>query len=298
MFRAVKISEARKEIEMKKISYPVIILSMIFFIFVFGCLTLSSQTPLKILISNDDGIDAPGIAALFEKLSKIGTVTVAAPSQEASGASHSVTSRDPILVTETEKNGSKWFSITATPATCVRLALESLVKDRPDIVVSGINKGENLGTVTFYSATVGSAREAAMKGIPAIAAHFGRGKTMDYGPAAEFIADLVKKLKEKPMRPGTFLNVNVPNLPKDQIKGVMVVPQDTRPPYEFYEKRVNPLGQVYFWNTYKPLEPGQDKTDVWAFYNGYISISPLQIDQTSYPELKSFESLKFAPWTK
>jgi len=121
---------------------------------------------------------------------------------------------------------------------------------------------------------------------------------MDYGLAAEFIADLVKKLKEKPMRPGTFLNVNVPNLPKDQIKGVMVVPQDTRPPYEFYEKRVNPLGQVYFWNTYKPLEPGTDKTDVWAFYNGYISISPLQIDQTSYPELKPLESLKIAPWTK
>lgn len=283
---------------MRKKSYPVIILSAILLTFIFGGLSLSSQAPLKILLSNDDGIDAPGIAALFKTLSKIGTVTVAAPSQEASGTSHSVTSRDPIPVTETEKNGSKWFSITATPATCVRLALESLVKDQPDIVVSGINRGENLGTVTFYSATVGSAREAAMKGIPSIAAHFGRGKTMDYGLAAEFIADLVKSLREKPMRPGMFLNVNVPNLPKDKIRGVMVVPQDTRPPYEFYERRVNPLGQVYFWNTYKPLEPGQDKTDVWAFYNGYITISPLQVDQTSYPELKSLESLKIAAWTK
>ena len=259
---------------------------------------LSNETPLKILISNDDGIDAPGIAALFEHLSRIGTVTVAAPLQNTSGASHSVTSQDPILVTEQEKNGSKWYIIKAMPASCVRLALESLLKEPPDFVIMGINRGENVGTVTFYSATIGAAREAAFKGIPSIAVNLAKGKTMDYGPAAEFMVDLVRTLKDKHMKPGTFLNVNVPNLPKDQIKGVLVVPQDTRAPIEFYERRVNPSSQVYYWNQYKNHEPGTDKTDVWALYNGYISLTPLQIDQTDRGEVKALESLKIGGWKK
>ncbi len=258
----------------------------------------TSQAPLKILITNDDGFEAPGIAALFEHLSKIGIVTVAAPALESSGASHGVTSADPIFVRETEKNGSKWFVIKAVPATCVRLALESLLPEKPDIVVSGINRGQNMGTVTFYSATVGAAREAAFVGIPSIAVNLVRGKTMDYGPAAEFTADLVKSLKDKPIKPGTFLNVNVPNLPKDQIKGVLAVPQDLRAPIEFYEKRTNPSGQVYYWNSYKHLEAGTIKTDVWALSNGYITITPFSVDQTNYEELKKLDTLKIAGWKK
>jgi 5'-nucleotidase len=287
-----------KEIFMKRKSSLCIALHLVFSIFLVAGAQLFGQAPFKILISNDDGINAPGIAALFEKLSIIGTVTVAAPAQNSSGASHSMTFSEPILVMESEKNGSKWFSIKATPATCVRLALESLVSEKPDLIVTGINKGENLGTVTYYSGTVGCAREAAVKGIPAIAVSLANGPTMDYGPAAEFVADLVRKLKENSLKPGVFLVVNVPNLPQDQIKGLMVVPQDTRPSYEFYERRVNPSGQVYFWNTYKELEPGQDKTDVWALRNGYISIVPFQIDQTSFDELKSLESIKIGNWNK
>jgi len=282
---------------LKRKTYALVILNVIF-LFLVGGLPLSSQTPLKILISNDDGIDAPGIAALFEHLSRIGTVTVAAPPQNMSGASHSVTSQDPIFVTESEKNGSKWYVVKATPASCIRLALESLLKEPPDFVITGINRGENMGTVTFYSATNSAAREAAFKGIPAIAVNLARGQNMDYGPAAEFIVDLVRALKDKPMKPGTFLNVNVPNLPKDQIKGVMVAPQDLRAPIEFYEKGVNPSGQVYYWNSYKHHEPGTDKTDVWALRNGYITITPFQIDQTDRGEAKALESLKIGGWKK
>lgn len=283
---------------MKRLTGRIIVCGMIFLALMGLGAPLSSQTPLKILISNDDGYDAPGLAAVVEQLSKIGTVIVAASSQDASGASHSVTSMDPILVTEETKNGIKWFNIKATPATCVRLALENLLAEKPDFVITGINRGENMGTVSFYSATVGAAREAAFKGIPAIAVNLARGEKMDYGVAAEFIVDLVKTLKDKPLKPGTFLNVNVPNLPKDQIKGVLVVPQDLRATIEFYEKRVNPSGQVYYWKSYKHLEPGADKNDIWGLRNGYITIAPFSIDQTNYQEIKTLDSLKIGGWKK
>lgn len=258
----------------------------------------TSAAPLKILITNDDGIEAPGLAALFEHLSKIGTVTVSAPASEGSGASHSITSQDPIYVDETEKKGAKWFAVKATPATCVRLAVESLLPEKPDIVISGINRGQNLGTVTFYSATLGAAREAAFCGIPSIAVNLARERTMDYEVAAEFTADLIKSLKDQPMKKGTFLNVNVPNLPKDQIKGVLTVPQDPRGPIEFFERRTNPSGQVYYWYSYKRLEPEAAKTDIWGLANGYITITPLTIDQTSYEEIKKIDSLKIEGWKK
>jgi len=277
-----------------------VVTNVIFLILIFGGASVSldcGQAPLKILISNDDGIEAPGIAALCEALSRIGTVTVAAPTQNYSLTSHSKISSDPIFVTESVRNGSKWFGVKATPATCVRLALESLV-ETPDLVVTGINKGENLGTVTFYSATVGAAREAALKRIPAIAVSLANGPKMDYGPAAAFVADLVQNIKSIPFETIIFLNVNVPNLPKDQIKGVMFVPQDMRPANEAYEKRVNPSGQIYFWNIFKDLDAGEQKTDVWAVCNGYISITPFQTDQTNSAAWKQLESLKLSGWIK
>lgn len=123
------------------------------------------------------------------------------------------------MISESERKGSKWYAIKALPATCVRLALESLLAEKPDLVVSGINRGENLGVVSFYSATVACSREAAIKGIPAVAVSLESGKTMDYAPAADFIVSLVREMKEKRLKPGVFLNVNVPNLPEDKIKG-------------------------------------------------------------------------------
>jgi len=297
MIWAKEIFGRRKEAAVKRVTGRFVVGSAILLLLIGVAAPKTSQAPLKILISNDDGFDAPGMAILFEHLSKIGTVTVAAPSQEASGASHSLTN-DPIMVKETEKSGSKWYSIKATPATCVRLALESLLAEKPDFVISGINKGENLSTVTFYSATVGAAREAAFKGIPAIAVNLARGQNMDYGPAAEFMVDLVKSLKDKPLKPGTFLNVNIPNMPKDQIKGVMAVPMDTRASIEFYEKRTNPMGQVYYWRSFKNLEPETIKNDTWGLRNGYITITPFSIDQTNYQEIKMLDALKFGGWKK
>lgn len=256
----------------------------------------SSERRLRVLVSNDDGIDAPGIIALARALSGIAAVTVAAPAQNASGASHGMTFSDPIFVSESVKDGVKWFGIRATPATCVRLALESLLAEKPDFVVTGINRGENLGLITYYSATLGSAREASFSGIPSVSVNLESGPGMDYGVAADFAAALVLTLAKNPIKDGFFLNVNVPNLTKEKIKGAIVVPIDPQPPFERYEKRTTPDGRTYYWNTYKPLVAGPEKTDVWAVRNGYIAVSPLSIDPTDRAALKALESLKLEGW--
>jgi 5'-nucleotidase len=251
-----------------------------------------AQALLKILVSNDDGADAPGIAALAETLSRIGTVTVAAPSQSRSGVSHGMTFSGPITVQKTAKNGMTWYVIDALPATCVRLGLEALLPEKPDIVVSGINRGENTGLVTFYSATVACAREAAFQGIPSIAFSLESSPAMDYTAAADFIVSIVREVKKRGLRRGTYLNVNIPALPKERIKGVLVTRLDQRPSLESYERRANPEGQLTFWPLYKELGAGDTKADIWALRNGYISVTPMSIAQTDEQGLKDLADLK------
>jgi 5'-nucleotidase len=250
-----------------------------------------AQAPLKILVSNDDGADAPGIAALADALSRVGTVTVAAPSKNWSAVSHGMTFSGPIMVQKTTKKGIIWYAIDALPATCVRLGLEALLPEKPDIVVSGINRGENTGLVAFYSATVACAREAAFQGIPSIAFSLESSPAMDYAAAANFIVSLVREVKKRGLRRGTYLNVNLPALPKERIKGVMVTRLDERPSLESYERRTNPEGQVTFWPLYKELGAGDTKADIWALRNGYISVTPMSIDQTDEQGLKDLADM-------
>jgi len=254
------------------------------------------QPVLRILLTNDDGIDSPGLVALFDKLSALGTVTVAASAKNQSGASHGLTSEGPIWVEETEMKGGRWYTIEALPATCVRLALESLLPEKPDIVVVGINKGTTTGVVTFYSGTVACAREAAFSGLPAIAVHYGKGTVADYEWAAGFVANLVRDIKEARLKPGRFLNVNFPAVPKEQIKGVLVTKQDLRATVENYEKRQDPQGRIFFMRSFKELEPADRGTDIWALANGYISITPLQFDQTDVRAMKGLQSWAGKLW--
>jgi 5'-nucleotidase len=251
-----------------------------------------AEAPLRILVSNDDGADAPGIAALADALAAIGTVTVAAPSQNRSGVSHGMTFSGPILVQKTEKNGMTWYAIDALPATCVRLALEALLPEKPDIVVSGINRGENSGLASFYSATVACAREAAFQGIPSIAFSLESSPEMDYTAAADFIVSIVREVKKRGLRRGTYLNVNIPALPKERIKGVMVTRLDQRPSPESYEGKTNAEGQIIFWPLDKELGAGDTKADIWALRNGYISLTPMSIDQTDEQGLKDLADMK------
>lgn len=241
---------------------------------------LPAQRPYRILISNDDGIQAPGIKALFVRLKELGEVTIAAPDVNKSGVGHALTFGVPIQVESWEAEGGLWYAAAASPATCVRLALTTLVAQHPDIVVSGINKGENAGVGTFSSGTVACAREAAYRGIPALAVSLEEGESMDYDGAAAFIARLVLEVKDKGLPQGTFLNVNFPGRPSDQIRGVRLTRQDRRPPDEHYARKITGEPKNEYWSVFRPLTGGDIESDTWALARGYISITPMSIDQT------------------
>jgi len=262
-----------------------------------GCAAADNgPVALRILLSNDDGIEAPGLAVLFDALRTVGTVTVAAPLREQSGISHGVTSRRLIPVRRSERKGAAWYAIDATPATCVRLALESPLADKPDVVVAGVNRGENVGLVSFYSATVAAAREAAFLRIPAISVNLQSGRDMDYKAAADFTAALVRELGRAGLKKGLFLNVNVPALPRDRIKGIRVTRQDVRPTLNMFEKKDTEDGQDLYWPSYKELDAGPEGTDTWAVRNGYISVTPMSLDQTDEAGLRSLKALEQLAW--
>lgn len=278
--------------EKKRQSLLISIIRFAFCLYFLSSTAVLGQQPFRILISNDDGINHPGTLSLVTKLTSLGEVTVAAPPRNQSGVGHGTTFPGPIAVEAWERDGVKWFSIEALPATCVRLALTSLLTEKPDVVVAGINKGANMGVITFSSGTVACAREAAYRGIPALAVNMDRSETMDYDGASDFIAAFLKEFKTKRLSPGTYLNINIPALPKGQIKGVLVTKQDLRPPDDRYEKRISPEGKTGFWSVYKLLRDGDPKSDTWALSHGYISITPFHIDQTQYSEIKSMETWK------
>lgn len=241
----------------------------------------SAARPLSILITNDDGIEAPGIAAVAEALRPLGTVTVAAPDRGRSGSSHSVTSDRPIAVRESDRAGQRWIALEALPPTCVRLAVDKLLAAKPDLVVSGINAGENLGAVTFYSATVGAAREAALLGLPAIAVNLSRGNGMDYAAAGAVTAAIVRGLGRDGIARGTFLNVNVPPLPLERLRGIRFTRQDIRAPLHTYAKDASADGTTEYLPGWEHLGPAGPDTDIWAVRNGFVSVSVFGIDQSA-----------------
>ncbi len=251
---------------------------------------LAAERPYRILISNDDGIQALGIKALFERLRELGEVMVVAPAVNQSGVGHALTFRGPIAVESWESDGARWHAVSASPATCVRLALTTLLPQLPDIVVSGINKGENIGVIAFSSGTVACAREAAYRGIPAVALSLEEGDAMDYAGAADFASRLILEIKAKSLPPGTFLNVNFPGRPSDQIKGVIMTRQDRRPPDEHYAPRPGPEGKTEYWSVYRPLSGGEEESDTRALSRGLISITPMTIDQTRPAGLDSLRA--------
>jgi 5'-nucleotidase len=259
----------------------IVVLALVFAAACGGTPQPPAPGPLRIVITNDDGIEAPGIRALAEAFRPLGQVTVAAPSGNRSGVSHGVTSDRVIAVRESERGGQKWFAIDALPATCVRLAVEELLPSKPDLVVSGINRGENLGTVTFYSATVAAAREAAFLGVPAMAINLASVGDAGYEAAASVTAAIARALGRNGIPRGTFLNVNVPALPTDRLRGIRITRQDTRAPVDFFEKWTVPDGSMEYRPRWEHLEPGAADTDIWAVRNGYVSVSIFGFDQSA-----------------
>lgn len=245
-----------------------------------------------VLLTNDDGYDAPGLRALVEAFRSRAEIVVAAPATEQSGKGHSITtSAEPIFLrAHRQPDGALWYAIEAPPATCVRLAVESLLPRRPDLVVSGINRGENLGITVYLSGTVGAAREAAIVGLPAIAVSMRGNRQEDYAAAAAFVAGLVEQLQQKQaLRPGLFLNVNVP---AGERRGVRVARLSLLATHEDYERRESPRGRVYYWSRWRPLEDDVEGTDVWAFARGYITLTPMTLDVTDVSALETLRSLE------
>jgi 5'-nucleotidase len=246
---------------------------------------------MKILVSNDDGFLAPGINTLVKVLKEIGEVTVVAPDRNRSGASNSLTLDNPLRMT-TAENG--FINVNGTPTDCVHLAVTGLLKEMPDIVVSGINEGSNLSDDVLYSGTVAAATEGRFLGLSSIAISLAGPKCQHYDTAAQIAKQLVLKLCKDPLPKDTILNVNVPDLPLKEIRGFQVTRLGTRHIAEPTIKAVDPRGRKIFWiGQPGPEEDAGPGTDFYAVNMGYVSITPLHLDLTHY---KVFEQL--SGWVK
>lgn len=246
---------------------------------------------MKILVSNDDGVHAPGIRALATEMTMIAEVVVVAPDRNRSGASNSLTLARPLTVRQLD-NG--YHSVEGTPTDCVHLALTGYMDEKIDMVVSGINDGANLGDDILYSGTVAAAMEGRFLGLPAIAFSMVGHEIKHYSTGARIARQLVLKLRDDQLPANTILNVNIPDLPFDAIRGIEVTRLGTRHSAEPSVKALDPRGRPIYWIGPPGVEadagPG---TDFHAVNNGYVSITPLQLDMTHY---KVFEQL--STWVK
>lgn len=238
---------------------------------------------LNILVTNDDGAQARGLVALKETLAEFGSVIVVAPYDERSAVSHGLTLHHPIRTIEIEKNH---YALTGTPADCVLFALRQILPRPPDLVVSGINHGANLGDDILYSGTVAGAREASLNGIPSIAISLVAGKTTkNFEPAAAFARLLIQELFPERIPPGTFLNVNVPEGDPETYRFTR---QGSKRAASTIHEKTDPQGRTYYW-----IGPDESEwiveadTDYQAIQEGVVSVTPLHRDQTDYRGLRS-----------
>jgi len=249
---------------------------------------------MHILLTNDDGIYAEGIYALYLELKKLGKVTVVAPDSERSSVGHGITLAHPIWDKKVNRKGRFFgIGISGTPADCVKFATGVLIKRKPDVVVSGINLGHNDGCSVFYSGTVAGAREGALMGIPSLAISLAAFVNPDFKYAAQYGARLTKLAVKKGMPKGTFLNVNVPNKKKTQIKGIKITRQGLVPIHGRFHKRVDPNLREYHWMTGKiPVRGNDNGVDTSALNNNFVTVTPIQSDQTDYSFLEELTSWK------
>ena len=246
-----------------------------------------------ILLSNDDGIQSEGLTILEETLRAIGDIYTVAPDRAQSSMSHALTLHRPLRVTEI---APRRLSVDGTPVDCVKLALTGLLPMRPDLVISGINKGPNLGDDIIYSGTVSAAIEAALLGIPAIAVSLVTFKDFDFRAAAEFTATLVERIAQGGIAPKTLLNVNVPPVAKSDLKGWRATRMGKRHYSENIVERIDPRGGKYYWIGGDDLGFADEQgTDCKTVSEGYISVTPLQVDLTDY-QLLNNHTLPSFPW--
>jgi len=238
---------------------------------------------MNILLTNDDGIFAPGLIAIHKRLTRLGEVTTAAPLDCRSGASHSITFAEPLTCTRVSANGITGYGVNGSPADCVKLASMQLLDQPIDLIVSGINNGANVGINVYYSGTVAAALEGAFLNIPAIALSLASDTRMDFEAAADYGIALVKQCL--PMTAGMVLNVNVPRLTPGRPKGIRVVPQSTQGFHEYYVPHENISDHMAFQLTGGPHQAEKPQTDTMLLSEGYVTITPLRADMTHHEQL-------------
>ncbi len=247
-----------------------------------------------ILVTNDDGITAPGIRKLISIVNTIGDVIVVAPNSPQSGKGHAITINSTLSFEELNlEGGQRDFSCSGTPVDCVKMALDKILPRRPDIVVSGINHGSNSSINVIYSGTMSAAVEAGVEGLQAIGFSLSDLKwEADFDQAEEFIKDIILKTLKNPMPKGVVLNVNIPNLKKEEIKGIKVCKQANAKWEESFDERTNPHGKKYYWLSgyFNNMDQSED-ADETALANGYISIVPVKFDLTAYEYMNELNSI-------
>jgi len=249
---------------------------------------------MRILLTNDDGINARGIQALRESLLPHAQIYMVAPDQQRSGTGHSITVFDPIRVKKMVFPGvEQAWHVQGTPADAVKLALSRLIEDKPDLIISGINHGSNLGTDILYSGTVSAAAEGVIMGIPAIAISLDSfALDADFSLAARFAVQMVKLIENEGIEKSTLLNINVPAVPAAEIKGIRVCKMGVRIYNNVFEPRTDPRGNTYFWLGGGRVDnlSGED-TDVFLAKHNYITITPIHLDLTNYGLIKRYQDL-------
>ncbi len=255
---------------------------------------MGSKKRYHILVTNDDGITARGLQALRDALADLGEIMVVAPATEMSAVGHAITLSDPLRVWSFEKNGGFFgYAVKGTPADCVKVAYWALLNGKPkwDLVVSGINHGANTGIDIIYSGTVSAATEGAILGVPSFAISLATFEKKDFGVAAKFARQLAEEVLAKGLPKGVFLNVNVPPLPEEEIRGVRVTKQSRAVYEERYDIRKDPRNRTYYWLAGEKVGIPQDETvDDYAVKAGYISVTPIHFDLTNYAFLSELET--------
>jgi 5'-nucleotidase len=248
---------------------------------------------LKILLTNDDGINAPGLYALHQEIKHLGEVIVVAPDSEKSAVGHAITLSDPLRVVEFQKNGGFFgYAVNGTPADCVKIAYWAILQEqKPDLIISGINLGSNTGVNIIYSGTVSAATEGAMLEIPSFAISLATFTNPDFGPAAKFARKFAPLLFQRKLPRGISLNINFPPVSEAEITGIAITRQSKALYREEYEKRIDPHHKNYYWLTGSKVNIEEEPdVDDRAILNNKISITPLHYDLTEYSLLAELKS--------
>ncbi len=251
---------------------------------------------MHILLTNDDGIYAPGLAAMERQLRRLGQVCVVAPATEQSGVGHSITYLTPLIVKEVFSGDERWgWTVEGSPADCVRIAIAALCPRRPDLVVSGINSGLNAGINVLYSGTVAAAIEGAFFGITSVAVSLEFDEHAQYDKAARIARQILQDILARKRSESQLYNVNIPSAALSGEPRVQAVPMDVAHYGERFEKRTDPWGRAYYWATGEPPPPlGERETDLSAIAQGFITLTPLDYDMTKRSVLGEMKNWQFA----